>query len=98
MTVPQTQPAPRRVRKAPVFKSNLTRLRYAVRATSIDLNMTETEYRDLLESVSPYRYARLCTEQQLEAALERLDSRKPTAPELGDDELEAYCRDLLEVA
>lgn len=78
----------KRKRRAPTFKSNLSRLRYAVRAASIDLNMTETEYRDLLESVSPYRYARLCSEAQLETALERLEARKPTAPDYDEAELE----------
>lgn len=93
--MPQTQPAPRK-RRAPTFKSNLTRLRYAVRAASIDLSMTEEQYRDFLETVSPYRYARLCSETQLETALSVLEARKPTAPDHDDDE--AYCLMLLETA
>lgn len=37
----------------------------------------------------------LCSETQLEAALGRLEARKPAAPELEGDELEAACLELL---
>ena len=99
MTQTQAQLTPRKQRRAPVFKSDLSRLRYAVRAATIELGMTEDEYRDLLErETGLYRYARLCTEQQLEAVLSVLEARKPTAPDYSDAELEAHCLMLLEVA
>lgn len=87
MTQTTAQPA-KRTRRAPTFKSRESELRFRVRAASIDAGMSEDAYRDLLESVSPYRYARLCSEAQLEAALVVLESRKPTAPDYSDDELD----------
>lgn len=90
-------PAPRK-RRAPVFASRLSFLRYRVHALAAELGLSETELRDTLEGYTGYRYCRLCSEADLEFVVERLEARKPTAPELDDEELEAYCRDLLEVA
>ena len=83
-----TPSTPRKPRKAPVFKSNLSRLRYAVRAVSIELKYSEERYRDELEALTPYRYASLCSEVDLEYVLSVFESRKPTAPDYDDAELE----------